>query len=99
MSGYLIPGPAADEAARLEVIGRAQAALRQQPAHADERLAERIHVLVQRDRLLAGHLEIKLQMILQVLAHARQIVHHRNAERLQAPPPARRRTASTVAAS
>ncbi len=95
----LDPRPAADESARLKVIGGPQAVLAQNPAHADERLAERIHMLVQRDRLFARHLEIKLQVVLQVLTHSRQIVHHRNPERTATPPPAPLPKASTAAAT
>ncbi len=74
---------AADEPAGLEMIGRPQAILAQQPACADQRAIPPVDRGVQGDRLLARHLEIKLQVILQVLADARQIVHHLDAERAQ----------------
>src|SRR5258708_11859987 len=68
----------ADEAAGLEMVGRSQALLRQDPARADERLAERRHVRIQGDRLPAGHLKIKLEMVLQVLANTGKLADDRD---------------------
>jgi hypothetical protein len=66
---------AADEAAGLEMIGGAEAVLAQQPAQRRSApSASRIDRGVQRDRLLAGHLKIEFQMILQILADARQVL-------------------------
>ena len=55
----------------------------QQPAHADPRLGQRAHRRIERDRLATLHLEIEFQMVLQVLAHAWQLLHHLDAERAQ----------------
>jgi hypothetical protein len=73
-------GAAADEPTGLEVIGGTQAVVSQQPARADERLAERIHVLVQSDGLQTGDLEIKLHVVLEVLSHPGQIMHNGNSQ-------------------
>ena len=63
----------ANEAAGLEVICRPQAVLEQQPARADRQFGQWLDGGVERYRLLAGHLEIELKVILQVLAHTRSI--------------------------
>ena len=82
------------------MIGGAQAVLAQQPARADQRtLPQRLIDEYRVIGSLAGDLEVELQVILQVLADARQIVHDLDAERRAAPPPARRRRASAAAAS
>src|SRR6185312_6928221 len=67
---------AADETAGLEVIARAETVLRHNPAHPDQRLPPWPHVRVKGDRLLARHLEVKLEVILQVLTYAREVMHH-----------------------
>ena len=72
-------GAAADEAAGLEVVARSESIPGEQPAHADEGLAKRARVGIEGDGLRGGHLEIELQMILKVLADARQVVDHRDA--------------------
>ena len=71
---------AADEAAGLEMVGRSEAIATQQPTRANERLRKRVHHRIQGDGLFAGHLEVELQMVLQVLAHTGQVVHHRQTE-------------------
>src|SRR5581483_1469806 len=70
----------ADETTGLEVVGRAQTLLGENPTGADERLAERRHFRKERDGLLAGHLEIELQVILEVFTHPRQVVHYTDPE-------------------
>lgn len=50
-----------------------------QPFRANHALRQDVELAVERDGLLALHLEIDFQMIVQVLADARQIVHHTNA--------------------
>ena len=47
-------------------------------------LREQAHRRIERDRLRAGHLEIELEMVLQVLADAGQVVHDRDAVLAQA---------------
>src|SRR6266404_8907243 len=69
-------GAAADEAAALEMIAGAEAILGEQPARADERAAYERYLRIQGDGLAAGDLKVELQVILQVLAHARQRAHH-----------------------
>ena len=69
-------GAAADEAAALEVIAGAEAVPGEEPARADERAAHQRNLRVKRDGLAAGDLKVELQVILQVLAHTRQLAHH-----------------------
>ncbi len=65
------------------MIAGAQPVLAQQPTRADQGAIPEIDGRVQCDRFLAGHLEIKFQMVLQVLADAGQIVNHGDAVRAQ----------------
>ena len=81
--GPLQRGVRADEAAGLEVVGHAEPAPEQHPFEADPELAQRVHPAVQRDRLLAGVLDVDLGMVLQVLADARQVVQHLDARGLE----------------
>src|SRR5207244_11120013 len=71
---------AADEAAGLEVVARAEAVLGEDPAHANEGPAQERHLRVERDRLAASDLEIELEVILQVLAHSGQVGDYVDAE-------------------
>src|SRR5262245_31330496 len=72
---------AADEAARLEVIGCPQAALEHQPCEADAGFGPHPHDAVEGDRLPAGHLHIDFEMILQVGADPRKGMPDFDAER------------------
>ncbi len=73
----------ADEAARLEMIGRAVAVVAHQPVQPDERAGEQPGLAVERDRLLRGDLEIEFEMVLQILADAGQRAHDLDAELAQ----------------
>ena len=64
---------AADEAAGLEVVGRAESVMAQQPTHADHRAREESHGRIERDWLGARDLEVELNVVLQVLADARPV--------------------------
>src|SRR2546423_12427709 len=77
VDGRVAPaGAAAEEAAALEVIAGAQSVAGKEPARADERAAHERNLRVKRDGLAAGDLKVELQVILQVLAHTRQLAHH-----------------------
>src|SRR5947209_5830269 len=76
--GSTDPGARADEAADLEMIGRAESAAGSQPAQSDERLRPRASGGIERDWLRARHLHIELEMVLQVFADAGAILHHRD---------------------
>src|SRR5690625_186422 len=69
-------GAAADEAARLEVAGGAWTLFEEQPSCADPRLVPRLSCRIDADRLCAGMLHVDFQVILEVLAYPRQLVHH-----------------------
>ena len=76
-------GAAAHEATGLEMVGGTRPIMAQQPPHGDPRLGWWAHRRIERDRLATLHLEIEFQMVLQVLAHARQLPHHPDAQRAQ----------------
>ena len=79
--GMLDAGMAADEAAGLEMVGGARAAAEEGPLHADQELAQRaLHHGIEGDRLQAGVLDIGLEMVLQVLPDAGQVLDHRDLE-------------------
>ena len=71
--GVADTGGRAQEGRRFELVRRAEPALGKEPLRPDQRLAPEVVVPVERDRLQAGLLEIDLQMILQVLPHARTV--------------------------
>src|SRR5215475_11718822 len=73
----------ADKAARLEMVRAAEALAGQDPFDADLQLGERVCRAVKRDRLLAGILDVSLNVVLQVLADARQVLDDGDAERLE----------------
>jgi hypothetical protein len=52
----------------------------QQPLGADRRLVPPVQRRVQRHRLLAGVLQVHLQVVLEVLADPGQLVHQRDVE-------------------
>src|SRR5689334_1308857 len=68
--GHLDAGPRADEAANLEMIGGSEAVAKGEPAEPDERLRPRPNGGIERDRPRARHLEIELEMVLEILADA-----------------------------
>ena len=74
---------AADEAAGLELVAGTDAAAEEQPLGANRRLVPPLERRVQRYRLQALELQVHLQMVLQVLADAGQLLHQRDAELLQ----------------
>ena len=74
---------AADEAARLEVVRRAGARAEEQPPEPDPGPVAPLHRRRHRDRLLRAVLDVDLEVILQVLADARQVVDDVDAERLE----------------
>ena len=74
---------AANETARLEVVGRGRALVQEKPLEADPRLVVPAQRGEDRDRLGAGVLDVDLQMILHILAHAGQVLDHGNVQRLQ----------------
>ncbi len=61
------------------MIGRAEARLEQKPFGTDHCLGADVELAVEGDWLLALHLEIDLHMVVEIFAHARQFVQHRNA--------------------
>src|SRR5262245_11269816 len=68
----------ADEAAGFEMVGGAETSTEEQPLGPDQRLGDEVELGVQRHRLLAAHLEVNLEMVLQVLADARKLVQRRD---------------------
>src|SRR5919109_5585026 len=78
-----LPGPGADEGTGLEMIGRPKAASEQHPTRADQALADQTKLAVEGDWLRAAVLEIDLEVVLQVLADAGQVVHGPDASRLE----------------
>ena len=76
-------GAGADEAAGFEVVGGAEAIPEQEPARADQALGDKVPVAVERDRLAALHLQVDLQMVLQVGADAGPVGDHIDAVLLQ----------------
>ena len=65
------------------MVARAHAGAAKQPLGANLRLVPPLQGRVEGDRLFAFVLEVHLQVILQVFAHAGQVVHQRNIELLQ----------------
>ncbi len=66
---------AAHEPAALEVVRRAGSPAQEQPLGADEGSPPHLQLRLQRHRLLAGVLHVDLEVILQVPADGRQVVH------------------------
>ena len=71
--GIFDPGAAADKSAAFKLVGRAFARPQQQPLRAHHRLAEKVCLAIQRDRLSAGHLKIAFKMVLQICADTRTV--------------------------
>ncbi len=74
---------AAGEAPAFEVVRGARPAAEEQPPESDPRTPAPLEVRRHRDRLGAGVLHVDLQVVLEVLAHAGQVVHHVDAERAE----------------
>ena len=89
----------AHEPARLEVVRRARAAAEEEPLRADQRPLPLLQRGLHRDRLRARVLHVHLEVVLQVLADAGQVVHDGDAERLQLAGVADARRAAAAAAS
>ena len=81
--GVANAGARADEAARLEMVGGAEAAPAHQPLGADERAPDEARVRKERDRLPGGDLKGEFEMVLQVLADAGPVGDHVDPERAQ----------------
>ena len=95
----LDPRPAAEIAARLEQVRGRDAGFRREPLEPDLELAPRRGRSVERDRFDALVLDRPVEMVLQVLAHARQVVRHGDAERPRGGPRGRPRSAAGPAAN
>ncbi len=80
MFGHLERFAGSDEAASLELVAGAEALAEEQPLGTDGRLVPPFGRRVDRHRLLAGVLQVEFQMILQVGADARQVMHHRDVQ-------------------
>ena len=74
---------AADEPARLEVVRRAGPGAEEEPLEADERLPVPLQRRRDRDGLLGAVLDVDLEVVLQVLADAREVVDDVDPERLE----------------
>ncbi|CCJ88366.1 protein of unknown function DUF140 [Cronobacter turicensis 564] len=74
---------AADKPAALKVVAGADTSAVKQPLRADFRLVPPFQRRIERHRLFALVLQIHLQVILKILADARQIMHHRNIKLFQ----------------
>jgi hypothetical protein len=74
----------ADKTARFELVAGADARAVEQPLGADCRLVVPFSASgIQRNRLGARVLQVHLEMVLQVLADARQVVNHLDVEPLE----------------
>ena len=71
--GIADAGARADEAAGLEMVGRAEPSPAREPLKPDQSARDKTGVAVERDRLFRGHLEIELEMVLKVLADPRPV--------------------------
>src|SRR6266851_1296645 len=77
----------AEEGAGIAGAHRERAPAVKRVAHADAEFAHQAcDIVVERDRPRAAIDQPRLQMVLQILAHAAQLVHHPNAEALQRRP-------------
>ncbi|CCK06833.1 protein of unknown function DUF140 [Cronobacter sakazakii 696] len=74
---------AADKPAAFKVVAGADTGAVKQPLRADFRLIPPFQRRVERNRLFTFVLQIHLQVILQIFADARQIMHHRNIKLFQ----------------
>ena len=76
-------GIAADETARLKMVGRPQAGAKQQPLDTDLQLGKGSHGRIEGDRLFAAVLHIGFQVVMQVLPDAAQGRDYADIERCQ----------------
>jgi hypothetical protein len=76
--GIVQPRARADETAGLEIVRCAQTLAGEQPLRADQRLAPKRPIGRKADGLGGGVLDVKLEVILQVRAHARAVGDHGN---------------------
>ena len=74
--GVVHTGARAQERRAFELVRGAEPGPRRHPLGADGALVDQVPVLVERDRLGAGLLDVKLQVILQVLADAGAVGDH-----------------------
>ena len=79
MSGYSTPAAGADEGGALELVRGAEPGLGEQPLRPDPRHAGVVVVAVERDRLQALHLDVELEVVLQVRADAGAVGDDRDA--------------------
>ncbi len=70
------PGTTADEPAAFKIVRCPQSGLGKEPLRPDHRLRDQVPVLVERDRLLGGELDIHLQMVLQIAPDTGAIRNH-----------------------
>ena len=77
--GVLHAGAAADEPCGFELVRRTRPGPVEHPSRADIGLAQKVPIAREAHRLGRGHLDVKLQMILQVLAHAGPVGDQRDA--------------------
>ena len=74
--GIFNPRLRPDEGRAFELVRRAHAGFREQPLRANHGLGKDVPVLVQRDWLAGGHLDIQFKVVLQVLAHTGAVGDH-----------------------
>ena len=79
--GDLVVAPG--EAAGLEMVRRAEPRAEEQPLGADERLAPVLQPGSDRDGLRARVLDVHLEVILEMFADPRDVLHHVHAERAE----------------
>jgi hypothetical protein len=75
---------ATDEATGLEVVGGSRAPAQEQPLRADPRVAPLRQVRLHGHGLRAGVLDVHLEVVLQVLAHSRQVLDRIDTQGAQA---------------
>ena len=76
-------GTGSDKPAGLKVVGRPQAGFGEHQLCANPEFREPSQIAINGNGLFASILEIHLQVILQIFAHARQFVAHRHPRRQQ----------------
>ena len=59
-----------------EIWALAETAFQEQPFRPDHRLGQQVPMLIERDRLFGGHLDIHFKVILKIRAHTRPVRHH-----------------------
>ena len=76
--GKLDPRRRAHEGRDLELVGGAEPALQKQPLRPDQKLRRPVEVAVEGDRLAAAHLDVELQVVLQVRPDPGAVGDHRD---------------------